>query len=206
MRGPCSPSTAGTSKPHVSWIRLPGTKKKPGMPGLLCFATTSALHRLDVGSLFPLGARGDFERHLLALLQRLESRHVDRREMCEQIFAAAIGSNETTAFGVVKPLYSSSCHVFQFLKTENNRVDPGRCFDLKDRKVRLRRQRSSLTGRALVLETKHKRHYTHYPQRGQTAVEGAKIAPKLSNLRGKLAPDQRCPRRQRIQFGASEVA
>src|ERR1700688_2394041 len=111
-------------------------KKSRATPGFFGLATTSALNRLDVGSLLPLGPRGDFERHLLAFLQRLESRHVDRREMREEIFSAAIGSNETKAFGVVKPLYSSCCHVFQFLKTENNRVEPGRCFDLKDRKVR----------------------------------------------------------------------
>ena len=111
-------------------------KKSRACPAFYGFATTSALHRLDVGSLFPLGTSGDLERDLLAFLQRLESRHVDRREMCEQILTAAIGSNETKAFGVVQPLYSSCCHVFQFLKTENNRVEPGRCFDLKDRKVR----------------------------------------------------------------------
>src|SRR3977135_2341031 len=111
-------------------------KKKPGIARLFMVSRQPALHRLDVGSLFPLGSRGDFERNLLAFLQRLESRHVDRREMREQIFAAAVGSNETKPFGVVKPLYSSCCHVFQFLKTENNRVEPGRCFDLKDRKVR----------------------------------------------------------------------
>src|ERR1700676_4549899 len=124
------------------WARLrarrgtEGEKKAGYRPGFYGLPTTSAVPRLDVGSLFPLGSRGDFERNLLAFLQRLESRHVDRREMCEQIFAAAVGSNETKPFGVVKPLYSSCCHVFQFLKTENNRVEPGRCFDLKDRKVR----------------------------------------------------------------------
>ena len=32
--------------------------------------------------------------------------------------------------------WGENAHVFQFLKTENNRVEPGRCFDLKDRKVR----------------------------------------------------------------------
>ena len=128
--------------PRRVWARsrarrgIQGEKKAGHRPAFYGLATTGALHRLDVGSLFPLGSRGDFERNLLAFLQRLESRHVDRREMCEEIFAAAIGRNETKAFGVVKPLYSSCCHVFQFLKTENNRVEPGRCFDLKDRKVR----------------------------------------------------------------------
>src|SRR6202521_3060453 len=69
-----------------------------------------------------------------------------------------------------------------------------------------RRQRSSRTGRALVLETKHKRHYTHYPQRGQTAAKGPLSAPKSANLAGKLGTNQRCARRQRLQFGASELA
>src|ERR1700674_3961812 len=66
-----------------------------------------------------------------------------------------------------------------------------------------RRQRSSRTGRALVLEKKQKRHYT---QRGQTAVKGPLSAPKSANLAGKLGTNQRCARRQRLQFGASELA
>jgi len=85
---------------------------------------------------FPLGPVVTSNETFWPSFSDLNPGMLNRREMCEQIFAAAIGRNETKAFGVVKPLYSSCCHVFQFLKTENNRVKPGRCFDLKDRKVR----------------------------------------------------------------------
>src|SRR5947207_12604722 len=53
------------------------------------------LHRLNVARLLALRALGHFEADLLAFLQGLESRHVDRREVSEQIFAAAVRRNET---------------------------------------------------------------------------------------------------------------
>ena len=42
----------------------------------------------------------------------------------------------------------------------------------------IRRQRSSRTGRALVLETKHEADYTQYPLRGQTPI-GRETASRL---------------------------
>src|SRR5205823_6950868 len=68
------------------------------------------LDRLDVARLLALRALGHFEADLLAFLQGLESRHVDRREVSEQIFAAAVRCNETETLGVVEPLDCTSCH------------------------------------------------------------------------------------------------
>src|SRR4030095_1294412 len=81
-------------------------------PGFFVVAK-EASDRLDVRSLLSLGALGDFEAHLLTFLQRLDPRHVDRREVGEQIFAAAIGRNKTEALRVVEPFNRSSWHVFQ---------------------------------------------------------------------------------------------
>ena len=64
-----------------------------------------------------------------------------------------------------------------------------------------RRQRSSRTGRALVLETKHVAHYTHFRLWGQTALSrglGPARSPRESA--GKLGSDQRRTRPQRLQL------
>src|SRR5947207_9641579 len=78
--------------------------------------------------------------------------------------------------GVIKPKpFASLNHLtvpvgmFSNPNKEKNRVAPGRCFDLKDRKVRrFGNGQTSRTGRALVLETKHKGHYTRRRPIGQT--------------------------------------
>src|SRR4029434_300327 len=62
------------------------------------------ISRPCVARLLALRALGHFKADLLAFLQGLESRHVDRREVREQIFAAAIRCNETEPLGVVEPL------------------------------------------------------------------------------------------------------
>src|SRR5688572_26451352 len=85
--------------------------KKPGLsPAFCCCQDRSG--GLDVARLLlALVARGDFERHLLAFLERLESRHVDGGEMGEEILAAAVRSNEAEALRVVEPLNSTGCHL-----------------------------------------------------------------------------------------------
>ena len=77
----------------------------------------TALSRLNVRSLFALRSLRDLEANFLSFLQRLEPRHVDRREVREKVFPSTVGRNETVALGVVEPLYCSSWHVFQFLNT-----------------------------------------------------------------------------------------
>src|SRR6478752_10309999 len=59
---------------------------------------------LNVARLLALRTRRNFERDLLAFLESLEARHVDCREMREQVFAAAVRRNESEPLGVVKPL------------------------------------------------------------------------------------------------------
>src|SRR6478672_243985 len=130
MRREGLPSSRGTS---------PGAgRKKAGHEARLfgqshCFRRSD---RLNVRCLLALGTRRDFERDLLSFLQGLETRHVDRREMREEIFAATIGSNEAKAFGVVEPLHSACCHVSQ---SSNQKIIGSNPADvsIKDRKVRL---------------------------------------------------------------------
>ena len=73
---------------------------------------------LDVRRLLALRALGHFEADLLALLQRLESRHVDCREMGEQVFTAAIRRNESEALCIVEPLDRAGCHIATSSKNE----------------------------------------------------------------------------------------
>ena len=70
----------------------------------------------------PSGPGVTSKRDLLAFLQRLESRHVDRREVREQIFAAAVRRNESETLGVVEPLHSTCCH---FCNSSRKRKDIG---------------------------------------------------------------------------------
>src|SRR5512143_174828 len=52
----------------------------------------------------------DFELHFLAFLQGLETFHLDRRMMAEDIFAAIILGDETKPLRIVEPLYCTACH------------------------------------------------------------------------------------------------
>src|SRR5271165_439861 len=95
--GPCSDST-GTPPRQ-------GATKKPGVsPASLLSRCRGddASHGLDVRRLLPLRALRYFEAHLLPFLQRLESRHIDGREVGKQILATAIRGDEAEALGVVE--------------------------------------------------------------------------------------------------------
>jgi hypothetical protein len=84
--------------------------KKPGvMPGFKDSAVIERSGRfLDVRRLFALGSLDDLEADLLAFLERLETIHLYRREMCKQILAAFIGRDESIAFRVVEPFDRTS--------------------------------------------------------------------------------------------------
>src|SRR5262249_21266517 len=84
-------------------------EKKPACAGL---PETFLLDGLDVLRLRALGALGDIEADLLVLLEGLEPAALDRREMCEQVLATAIGCNETETLRVVEPLNRTCSHVF----------------------------------------------------------------------------------------------
>ena len=47
---------------------------------------------------------------LLAFLERLETAHLDRREVREQVFAAVIRGDEAIPLGIVEPLHRSCGH------------------------------------------------------------------------------------------------
>lgn len=66
--------------------------------------------RLDVRSLLALRALNDLELHLLTFLEGLETVHLDRREVSEQIFATLIRRDETKTLGIVKPFDRTGCH------------------------------------------------------------------------------------------------
>jgi hypothetical protein len=85
-------------------------KKKPATFVAGFFQLKQELTRLDVGGLLALRALNNFKGHFLAFFERLETAHVDRGEMREQIFAAVIGSNETETLCIVEPFYSTVCH------------------------------------------------------------------------------------------------
>jgi len=84
--------------------------KRPACAGLSFAASNRQLHRLDVRRLVALRPGGDVEGNLLPVLQALEARTLDRREMREQVLAAAVRSNEAEALRIVEPLDCSSCH------------------------------------------------------------------------------------------------
>ena len=70
------------------------------------------LGSLDVGSLLALRTLGHVEGHTLSFFQGLETVHVDRGEMREQIFTTVIRSDEAKTFSVVEPLDGTSCHMY----------------------------------------------------------------------------------------------
>src|SRR5687768_2380346 len=72
---------------------------------------------LDVGRLLALRAVRDFERDLLAFLQRLETLTLDRGEMREQVLAAVVGLDEPEALCIVEPLDRTGSHDFYILET-----------------------------------------------------------------------------------------
>ena len=77
-----------------------------------------ALRGFDVGSLLALGALRNIKLDFLTFFQGLEAVHGDCRKVCEQIFAATIGCDETKTFGIVKPFHCASCHNASFNITQ----------------------------------------------------------------------------------------
>ena len=80
------------------------------MAGFLISEIPRSSRLLDVGGLLALGALNHVKRDFLTFLEGLEAAHVDRGEMCEQVFAAIVRGNETETLRVVEPLYSTVCH------------------------------------------------------------------------------------------------
>src|ERR1700691_3629418 len=68
----------------------------------------------DVRGLQALGALGDVELHLLALLEAAETVRVDRRVVAEHVLASTVLRDESEALRVVEPLHCTGCHVAVF--------------------------------------------------------------------------------------------
>jgi hypothetical protein len=107
------------------------TRLKPD--GFFASWRTGLSGALDVGSLLALGALHDFEGDFFAFLQGLETIHVDRGEVREEIFAAIVRRNKAEAFGIIEPLDSTDCHVCNFL-TKNIQIPglPDTLFEFND--------------------------------------------------------------------------
>jgi hypothetical protein len=62
----------------------------------------------------------DFELYFLTFFEGLETVHIDCGEVCEQILAAVIWSDEAKAFGIIEPLNCTCCHKKNFqIKTNH---------------------------------------------------------------------------------------
>lgn len=86
-------------------------EKNPAEAGFLkALLRTISGGGLDVRCLLALRSLYDLEADFLTFLERLESVHLDGREMCKQILAAFIGRDESEAFRVVEPFDRTSCH------------------------------------------------------------------------------------------------
>jgi hypothetical protein len=120
-----------TPLPSWSTIDQPATgaegEKKPRRAGLVTSAV-ALLHALDVGSLLAFRALRDFELDFLTFFEGLKTVHVDCGEVCEQIFAAVIWSDEAKAFGIIEPLNSTSCHKELSNKNKITRAIKARSF------------------------------------------------------------------------------
>ncbi len=90
-----------------------------------------------MGSLLTFGAGDNFKRYLLSFLEGLKTFDFNCGEMCEQIFAAFVGRDETEAFGIVKPLDNTVCHFYSLGYPFCVASDPGNSTGLTFRKKRL---------------------------------------------------------------------
>jgi hypothetical protein len=93
------------------WAAVETDKKTPAFAGsflkMLIYKSSTVL---NVGSLLAFRALRDFELNFLTFFEGLETVHVDRGEVCEQIFAAVIWSDEAKTFGIIEPLNCTCCH------------------------------------------------------------------------------------------------
>jgi len=101
-----------------------GGKKIPATAGIfLLYCLSVSGSSLDIGRLLAFRSLRDIEIHFLTFFESLEATHVDCGKVCEQIFAAIVGSDEAKAFGIIEPLNGTSCHksVFQILTNHTSR-------------------------------------------------------------------------------------
>src|SRR5688500_17861168 len=76
---------------------------------------------LNIRCLFAFGTLGHFERDLLSFLESLETSHLNRGKMREQIFTAVVRGNKPIPFCVIEPFHSSCCHIAVPLDLKNYR-------------------------------------------------------------------------------------
>jgi hypothetical protein len=122
------------------------------------------LCRLDVDSLVAFLAGRDVERHFLVFLQAFEAIALDRREVREQILAAAVRCDKAETLGVVLR-YLYSCLLF--LEKINEGLRP-KCENFKEENEDLRSTaKAATTDQQFHYLTFLHRPYTGHSQRGQ---------------------------------------
>src|SRR5262245_49585781 len=103
----------------------PAKKQKPcvcrACRARLCRQACRLNHLLgsaNVRGLLTLGAGRHVEADALTFLEGLETLRLNCGEVGEEIFAAALGSDEAETLGVVEPFNSASSHVLNILEKE----------------------------------------------------------------------------------------
>jgi len=99
-------------------------KKNPSLTGF-CILLSKCLDRHYVCSRWAFGTVSDFELYTLAFGQSFETVGLDCREVYEYIFAAIFRSNETKAFGLIKPLnvtFNLRHQYYLYMKMDTNAV------------------------------------------------------------------------------------
>src|SRR5437867_6442360 len=112
------------------------TKKSAVARASLTCNSSGSVERLDVGRLVPFRAGRYVKGHLLVFAKALVSFALNRREVCKQVLAAAIGRDETKALAVVEPFNCTCTHVYFSCNDEMTGLRPvrehqGREKDLK---------------------------------------------------------------------------
>ena len=120
IRTSCGPRCARWPRARASPRVNSGSSetKSRAVPGFSSNARSCLQAAWMLRRLLALRAVRDFERDLLAFLQRLESLTLDRREMREKVLAAVIGLDESETLRIVEPLDRTGSHDFYILETK----------------------------------------------------------------------------------------
>src|ERR1700730_12295743 len=126
--------------------------------------------------------------------------------MREQVFTAAIRRNESEALCIVEPLYCSSCHFFQSFKTKIIGSNPSDVSISRTGKYGVSATAKQPDRSCFSTCNKTQTALYALSPPGSNGRQGSLSGPKAANLAGKLGTNRRCARRQRLQFGAGEIA
>lgn len=131
---------------------MAGIKKWPGIDRAISnyqwhveACRPESLCRENVACLQAFLARGNVESDLLAFFQGLETIALDRGKVSEEIFTTLVRRNKTKAFGIVKPLDCTCCHILN-LQQKINGGKPLEWGEYQDGEVKMGEFRRSTAG------------------------------------------------------------